>query len=141
MLCHSNTDEMARLMRKKYPYIKDVYPDPAGKSRSTVAVNNRSDHSILREHGFNVFAKNKAPHTKDRLYSLNRLLKDSEGKIRMTVAPKCVNLIKDYELCQREANGSLSKKDESLTHFLDASSYYIDLVEPAYRRTATTLEF
>lgn len=141
VLHNSNTDEMARLMKKKYPYIKDCYPDPAGKSRSTVAVNNRSDHSILREHGFNVYAKSKAPHTKDRLYSLNRLLKDSEGKIRMTVAPKCVNLIKDYELCQRDNNGNLSKKDENLTHFLDASSYYIDLKEPAYRRTATTLEF
>lgn len=141
VLHNSNTDEMARLMKKKYPYVKDVYPDPAGKSRSTVAVNNRSDHSILREYGFNIYAKNKAPHTKDRLYSLNRLLKDSEGKIRMTVAPKCVNLIKDYELCQRDNNGSLSKKDENLTHFLDASSYYIDLKEPAYRRTATTLEF
>jgi len=141
VLHNSNTDEMARLMKKKYPYVKDCYPDPAGKSRSTVAVNNRSDHSILREHGFNVYAKNKAPHTKDRLYSLNRLLKDSEGKIRMTVAPKCVNLIKDYELCQRDNNGNLSKKDENLTHFLDASSYYIDLKEPAYRRTATTLEF
>jgi len=141
VLHNSNTDEMARLMKKKYPYIKDCYPDPAGKSRSTVAKNNMSDHSILRDHGFNVYAKSKAPHTKDRLYSLNRLLKDSEGKIRMTVAPKCVNLIKDYELCQRDNNGNLSKKDENLTHFLDASSYYIDLKEPAYRRTATTLEF
>jgi len=140
-LTNSNTEEMARAMKRKYPSVTTTFPDPAGKARSTTAKNNRSDHAILREYGFNVRAKTKAPLQKERLYSLNRLLMDSEGQIKMTVSPKCVNLIRDYELVQRDKNGNIDKTDISLSHFLDASSYYIDLVHPAYKRTHTTLEF
>jgi hypothetical protein len=131
---------MAREMKKKWPNVTTTFPDPAGRALSTTS-NNRSDHAILREFGFNVRAKSKAPLQKDRLYSLNRLLMNSEGQIKMTVSPKCVNLIRDYELTQRDKHGNLDKSDLSLSHFLDASSYYSDLVHPAYRRTATSLEF
>tara|TARA_R110002020_G_scaffold197230_1_gene398279 strand:+ start:853 stop:2079 length:1227 start_codon:yes stop_codon:yes gene_type:complete len=139
-LTNSNTEEMAREMKKKWPNVTTTFPDPAGRALSTTS-NNRSDHAILREFGFNVRAKSKAPLQKDRLYSLNRLLMNSEGQIKMTVSPKCVNLIRDYELTQRDKHGNLDKSDLSLSHFLDASSYYSDLVHPAYRRTATSLEF
>ena len=139
-LTNSNTEEMAREMKRKYPHVTTTFPDPAGKARSTTS-NNRSDHSLLREVGFNVRAKTQAPLQKDRLYSLNRLLMNSEGQIKMTVSPKCVNLIRDYELVQRDKHGNIDKSDISLSHFLDASSYYIDLAHPAYRRTHTTLEF
>jgi hypothetical protein len=139
-LTNSNTEEMAREMKRKYPHVTTTFPDPAGRALSTTS-NNRSDHAILREFGFNVRAKSKAPLQKDRLYSLNRLLMNSEGQIKMTVSPKCVNLIRDYELTQRDKHGNLDKSDLSLSHFLDASSYYSDLVHPAYRRKATSLEF
>ncbi|MDP7620523.1 MAG: hypothetical protein QGH27_01010 [SAR324 cluster bacterium] len=139
-LTNSNTEEMAREMKRKYPHVTTTFPDPAGRALSTTS-NNRSDHAILREFGFNVRAKSKAPLQKDRLYSLNRLLMNSEGEIKMTVSPKCVNLIRDYELTQRDKHGNLDKSDLSLSHFLDASSYYSDLLHPAYRRTATSLEF
>ena len=127
-LRNSNTEEMARLLRQRYPTLKYVYPDPAGKARSTTA--SRSDHAILRENGFVVKARKAHPSHRDRLASLNRLLKDASGEIRMTVDPKCVELIKDLEQCVRDKNGGIDKTDLARTHFLDACSYYIEFKYP-----------
>ena len=106
---NSNTEAMAKYIKQKYPQIKDIYPDPAGKARSTTAKNNHSDHMILKQYGFNVYARPKAPHVKQRLYDLNRLLLDADDNVRLTVSPKCEKLIRDFELCQRKPDGSLDK--------------------------------
>jgi len=54
----------------------------------------------------------------------------------MTVDPTCKHLIRDLEQCQRDSSGSLSKKDEKLTHALDAASYMIEYLWPIQRRIA-----
>ena len=61
----------------------------------------------------------------DAWRSLNRKLKDAEGKIGMTVDPSCIYLIKDLEQCQRDRKGGLDKSQIELTHALDACSYGI----------------
>ena len=127
-LRNSNTEEMAKLLRYKYPTLRYVYPDPAGKARSTTA--SRSDHAILKENGFVVKARRAHPSHRDRLASLNRMLKDASGEVRMTVHPKCVELIKDLEQCVRDKNGGIDKTDLARTHFLDACSYYIEFKYP-----------
>lgn len=127
-LRNSNTEEMVRVMRQRYPTCKYVYPDPAGKARSTTS--SRSDHAILRENGFVVKARKSHPSHRDRLASLNRKLKDATGEITMTVDPKCVELIRDLEQCVRDEKGGIEKKDLERTHFLDACSYYIEFKYP-----------
>ena len=138
---NSNTEAMAKYIKQKYPQIKDCFPDPAGKSRSTTSKNNHSDHMILKNHGFNTYAKNKAPHVKQRLYDLNRLLLDADDNVRLTVSPKCEKLIRDFELCQRKPDGSLDKTDLSLTHFLDSLTYYINLKHSSYVKNINYAEF
>ncbi len=138
---NSNTEAMAKYIKQKYPQIKDTFPDPAGKARSTTAKNNHSDHMILKQHGFNVFARPKAPHVKQRLYDLNRLLLDAEDNVRLTVSPKCEKLIRDFELCQRKPDGSLDKTDLSLTHFLDSLTYYLNLKHSSYVKNINYAEF
>ena len=121
-LPNSNTQMMANEMKKVAPYIP-VYPDATGSARSTTS--NRSDHQILRDNGFRVISKKANPSVIDRLNALNRMLKDANGKVRMTIDPKCTNLIKDLEQTQRTNDGRIDKRDEKRSHFLDACSYYI----------------
>ena len=129
-LKNSNTEELAIEMKKIAPNI-ECYPDPAGKARSTTS--RRSDHQILRDHGFLIRAKKSHPSHIDRLNALNRKLKDAEGKIGMTVDPSCTYLVKDLEQCQRDKRGGLAKDNMELTHALDACSYAISYKFPIRR--------
>ena len=124
---------------KKIAPNTEVYPDPAGKARSTTS--RRSDHQILRDHGFMIRAKSKHPSHIDRLNSLNRKLKDAEGNIGMTVDPKCIYLIKDLEQCQRDRKGGLAKDNMELTHSLDACSYGIEYRFPIRRALGSTIKW
>ena len=136
---NSNTDQLALAMNQVAPSI-NVYPDAAGRARSTTS--NKSDHIILRDHGFNVIAKRANPPVRDRLNALNRMLQDANGKVRMTVDPKCKYLIKDLEQVQRSRDGKIDKaKDISLTHALDACSYYIAMNHPVVQRIAQSSEW
>ena len=121
-LKNSNTEELSLAMKKIAPGV-EVYPDPAGKARSTSS--RRSDHQILRDHGFMIRAKKAHPSHIDRLNALNRKLKDAEGNVGMTIDPACTYLIKDLEQCQRDRRGGLDKSQIELTHALDACSYAI----------------
>lgn len=136
---NSNTDQLALAMKRIAPSI-NVYPDSAGRARSTTS--NKSDHIILRDHSYNVIAKKANPPIIDRLNALNRMLQDANGKVRMTVDPKCKYLIKDLEQVQRSRDGKIDKaKDISLTHALDACSYYIAMNHPVVQRIAQSSEW
>jgi hypothetical protein len=137
-LKNSNTEELAIEMKKIAPDI-ECYPDPAGKARSTTS--RRSDHQILRDHGFLIIAKKAHPSHIDRLNSLNRKLKDAEGKIGMTVDPSCIYLVKDLEQCQKDKRGGLDKTQANLTHALDACSYAISHKFPIRRMVGSVLKW
>ena len=138
-LSNSNTEQLAQAMKKVAPNI-NVFPDSSGRARSTTS--NKSDHIILMDNGFNVIARKANPPIIDRLAALNRMLSDANGKVRMTVDPKCVYLIKDLEQVQRSRDGKIDKiKDISLTHALDACSYYIALKHPVVQRLATSSQW
>ena len=135
---NSNTEEMAKAMVKIAPNVP-VYPDAAGSARSTTS--NRSDHSILKEFRFQVISKKANPPIKDRIMSLNRLLNDANGKIRMTVDPKCIHLIKDLEQVQRSRDGKIDKSNIALTHMFDACSYFIAYKYPIVNRMPVSVEW
>ena len=135
---NSNTEEMAKAMIK-IAHNVPVYPDAAGSARSTTS--NRSDHSILKEFRFQVISKKANPPIKDRIMSLNRILKDANGRIRMTVDPKCIHLIKDLEQVQRSRDGKIDKSNIALTHMFDACSYYIAYKYPIVNRMPVSVEW
>ncbi len=137
-LKNSNTDEMARKMKQIAPDI-EVYPDPAGSARSTTS--NRSDHHILRDHGFIIRARRAHPSHIDRLNALNRKLLDANESISMTVDPKCIYLIKDLEQVQRDKKGGIDKSQIDLTHSLDACSYAIAYKFPIMSRATKVMEW
>ena len=135
---NSNTEEMAKEMRKIAPNVP-VYPDAAGSSRSTTS--NRSDHMILKEFSFHVVSKKANPPIIDRLNALNRMLKDANDRVRMTVDPKCIHLIKDLEQVQRSRDGKIDKSNIALTHMFDACSYYITYKYPIVNRMPVSVEW
>ena len=64
------------------------------------------------------------------LYALNESMKEMIEKWSKQ------DLIKDLERCQRDRAGKIEKnKDISLTHALDACSYYIALKHPIRKKT------
>ena len=137
-LKNSNTDELAIEMKKIAPDI-ECYPDPAGKARSTTS--RRSDHQILRDHGFIIRAKASHPSHIDRLNALNRKLRDAEGRVGMTIDSSCIYLIKDLEQCQRDKRGGLDKSQIELTHALDACSYAISHKWPIRRMVGSSMKW
>ena len=137
-LKNSNTEEMSRKMKAIAPDI-ECYPDPAGSARSTTS--RRSDHHILRDFGFLIRAKKAHPSHIDRLNALNRKLLDADGKVTMTVDPKCIHLIKDLEQVQRDKKGGIDKSQIELTHALDACSYVIDYRWPVISKASKIMKW
>ena len=135
-LKNSNTDEMAQAIKNKWKNIKDIYPDPSGTARSTTS--SESDFDILRAYGFNVIAHKKAPTHRDRISALNFKLKDATGRVKMTVDPQCVELIKDLELCSRDKNGGIDKTDINRTHALDSATYGLHYRHPVRKPITRT---
>ena len=48
----------------------------------------------------------------------------------MTISSKCVHLIRDMELVQRDKRGGIDKTDMELTHALDSASYPFSYLYP-----------
>ncbi len=136
---NSNTELMAKEMKKRYPDVVNVFPDPAGSARSTTS--HRSDHQILRDHGYKVSARKAHPSHRDRLNALNRKLIDATGKVGMTVDPKCKYLIKDLEQVERDKKGGIDKSNIELTHALDACSYPIEYKFPLVRTIGKSIQW
>jgi len=133
---NSNTEAMSREMRKRWG-LHPIFPDPAGKARSTTS--NRSDHQILKDNGFQVIARVAHPTQKDRLSALNRMLLDAKDRVKMTIDPSCIYLIKDLEQVQRDKKGGIDKSNPELSHMLDACSYYIEYKHPIVQRVGTSI--
>lgn len=134
---NSNTELMAKEMKKRYPNVHDVFPDPAGSARSTTS--HRSDHQILKDYGFRVYARKAHPSHRDRLNALNRKLIDANDKVGMTVDPKCKYLIKDLDQVQRDKKGGIDKSNIELTHAFDACSYPIEYKFPIIKRVGKSI--
>ena len=133
---NSNTESMAKEMLKKWG-LHPTFPDPAGRARSTTS--NRSDHAILREFGYPVYARRAHPAVKDRLACLNKKLLDAKDKVGMTVDPKCKYLIKDLEQCQRDKRGGIDKSNQELSHMIDACSYLFEMKFPIVQKIGTSV--
>ena len=133
---NSNTESMAKEMKKKWG-LHPTFPDPAGRARSTTS--NRSDHAILKEFGYPVYARRAHPAVKDRLACLNKKLQDAKDKVGMTVDPKCKYLIKDLEQCERDKKGGIDKSNPELSHMIDACSYLLEIKFPIVQKIGTSV--
>lgn len=130
----SNTFEMAEELLNRYPNNRIwVYPDASGQARKTSS--NTSDHHILRNSGFTLKVKNINPPVKDRIAAVNASLKATDGTVKLSVDPKCRNLIKCISGQVYKEGTQIPQKDgaNDLSHFNDALGYLVHWINPIRR--------
>jgi hypothetical protein len=124
-----------------------VYGDATGEARST---SSKTDYDLIREYfrsrgqfkmQFDYPRSN--PPVRDRVNSVNAMLKNAKGDMRTRVHPDCKELITDFlEVSWKQGalNFELDKvSDKARTHLSDALGYLIWQVAPinAFKRNVT----
>ena len=133
----SSTDEVVKEIKHRYPHSKVViFPDPAGKQRKTSA-GGRTDLSILVNAGFDVKVRQFHTPVRDRVNSVNALLKSADGQRRLFVDPKCKNTIDSLQRLTYKEGTNQIDKDSGLDHFGDALGYMIDYLFPIKKHYET----
>ena len=128
----SNTSEICdELERRYWRYMKQVtiYPDPASRSRQHAR--GVTDLDIFREKGF-VRIKHRPSHPaiRDRVNSVNRLLKSGNGDIRLKVNETCKETINAFEKVIYRPMTNEIDKSLNIEHVLDAAGYAIEYEFP-----------
>jgi len=118
------TERMVQEIKSKYPNQKYIaYPDPANQ-RHTSALS--TDHDLLRQGGFEVKVKHKAPRIVDSVNSVNKICEKN-----LIIDPSCKGLITDLEMtCNKEGTREIDKSHKDRTHFSDGIRYAIDFEYP-----------
>jgi hypothetical protein len=125
----SNTWEMAEELINRYPDNRLwVYPDASGQARKTSS--NTSDHHILRNSGFLLKVRNINPPVKDRIAAVNASLKAVDGSVKLTVDPKCRNLIKCISSQTYKEGTQIPDKSSGTDHMNDAIGYLVHWINP-----------
>ncbi len=114
-----NTEETCKMIKERYPNKKIVvYPDASGASRKTSS--STTDHDIIRQHGFQVYTHKTNPFVKDRINTVNMMLRKGYKVNRH----KCPMLAQGLEQQAYDKNGQ-PDKSSGLDHVTDAAGYYI----------------
>lgn len=136
----SNTYEIAdaikdRLERDEQGSIIDevwIYPDPAGRARSTKSLN-LSDFDILVQKGFkkSQIKYKLSLSVKDCLNALNGAF----ARNQIIIDASCTETIMDLERCVLKGNVfEIDKSDPKRTHWLDGTKNMVDYLFPIKRR-------
>lgn len=133
---NANTAQMIDAIKNKYNDSNGnmtrnivIYPDPSGAARKTSAALNSTDHTLLRDAGFDVNVKSKAPYVSDRVNEVNALLLNAKEQRRWFIHPRCQMLIKSLLGLTYLSNGDIDKKS-GLDHMMDGVGYLIDIEYP-----------
>lgn len=119
------------------PVQLDIYGDATGNGRASSA--SRTDWQIVKDvfatkgygsvRQFHVSSAN--PAVKDRVNCMNAVLRNTVGENRLTIDPRCQQLILDFERVQWKIGPSgnslddLDKSDPARTHVSDALGYMV----------------
>ena len=149
-LPNSDTQDMCKLLIEKYgqgglaiPHaaekdsdmiflhapMRDIYPD-CNVGRSTMSPGGKTDYDYIKEAGFTIHSRPSGnPARRDRFNTQNGMLRPKNGRVRMTFSPRCKKMIKYQMLYSHEK----MKKQESMSHLLDARDYAVFELFPADR--------
>ena len=118
------TERMVQEIKGRFPNNKYIaYPDPANQ-RHTSALH--TDHDILRQGGFEVKVKPKAPRVVDSVNAVNKICEKN-----LIIDPSCKGLITDLEqTVNKPGTREIDKSNKERTHFSDGLRYAIDFEYP-----------
>ena len=132
-LRNSNTNDIATELKTRYPRSEIIiYPDPSGAGRRTSAGSQTTDHTILRNSGFQVRAPRAHTQVRDRINALNSRLMNNQGVAKLFFNPKlkyCIESLEKY--CYKDGT-SIPDKGQ-YDHMFDALSYCVDYLYPIKR--------
>ena len=118
-----DTDAMAQEIRHRAQGRQVyIYPDASGGNRSTNA--SRTDIQILESYGFSNQSPKANPPVRDRVASVQALLENGKGEIRLKVAAGCKRTIECLELQSYTEKGE-PDKDAGYDHMNDALGYLV----------------
>ena len=118
-----DTDAMAQEIRRRFPDQRVyMYPDASGGNRSTNA--SRTDIQILETYGFSNQSPKANPPVRDRVASVQALLENGKGEVRLQVSANCKRTIECLELQSYTESGD-PDKDAGYDHMNDALGYLI----------------
>lgn len=124
----ANTEHMCNALKANdcLPDHTTIFPDPAGRARSTKG---KPDIEILRSQGFyKIKVKSVAPQFRKRQLNTNNLL----DKALVKIHPKnCEGLKKDFIAVEQDtATFEKIKDNDQLTHYSDGFDYMADILFP-----------
>ena len=118
-----DTDAMAQEIRHRAQGRQVyIYPDASGGNRSTNA--SRTDIQILESYGFSNQSPKANPPVRDRVASVQALLENGKGEVRLKVAAGCKRTIECLELQSYTEKGE-PDKDAGYDHMNDALGYLV----------------
>ena len=118
-----DTDAMAQEIRHRAQGRQVyIYPDASGGNRSTNA--SRTDIQILESYGFSNQSPRANPPVRDRVASVQALLENGKGEVRLKVAAGCKRTIECLELQSYTEKGE-PDKDAGYDHMNDALGYLV----------------
>ncbi|WP_257657712.1 phage terminase large subunit [Parapedobacter lycopersici] len=114
-----DTFEMCGIIRERYPNNQIVvYPDAAGGSRKT---SGKSDHDILKQHGFKLRVGAKNPFVRDRVNAVNSAFMNGTLFINTS---RCPTLTEALENQAYNANGE-PDKTTGYDHINESLGYFV----------------
>ena len=128
----SNTNEMVDEIKTRYNKKIIIYPDPSAKQRKTSA-GGMTDLAILKNAGFEVRCRNKAPLVRDRINAVNSKLKNVKGQNSLFILNSCKNVIKSIERQIYKEGTHIPDKDSGYDHMNDALGYLVEYNYPLKR--------
>jgi hypothetical protein len=118
-----DTDALAQEIVRRYPGRRMyAYPDASGGNRSTNAT--QTDIQILESYGMGNQSPRANPPVRDRVASVQALLENGKGQIRLQVAANCKRTIECLELQSYTEKGE-PDKDAGFDHMNDALGYLV----------------
>ena len=118
-----DTDALSQEIRRRFPdSVIYVYPDSSGSARSTNS--SRTDIQILESYGFSNQSPKANPPIRDRVASVQALLENGKGEVRLQVAAQCKRTIECLEL-QSYTEAGDPDKEAGYDHVNDALGYLV----------------
>ncbi|MDJ0827613.1 MAG: terminase family protein [Rhodobacter sp.] len=132
-----DTPDMVVAIKERYPgYKVFMYPDATGSHRSSRSASvSDTDIAIIKDAGFIVKKKKSNPLIKDRVNSVNGLLMNAKGEVRLRVnSTKCPKMVESLEQQVYDKNGQ-PEKEGDLEHRNDGMGYFVWYQHPLKKRS------
>jgi len=133
LIDYADTPAISHAIKERYPHNGiAIYPDASGATSKSIDVS-ISDISILRDSGFQVFARKSNPAIKDRVVSVNRLFEKGELWVDTLACPRLTECLEQQVY---NDNGE-PDKTSGVDHALDAMGYRVAynklIMKPSFR--------